>query len=234
MHIHTALFSPCAKGEAVFADMVKAAEQAGLKRIAFTEHVQAYELDHLQAVLDTYLAARDALETELTVLIGAELSAFDTDKYTLQHTDITTEFNMYAANHYHCGYWGQPGERTAEGYKQHNKQTMQTIIRSGKCDCIAHPFVDSYIREDALRNDDHPITAAWTDTELGDILELAREHGVAWELSPKLVLGDPVFAARLYRLGKEIGSVFTMGTDAHNLVGVNSLRFKEDYKRILV
>ena len=234
MHMHTALFSPCGRPEAVFEDMIAAAVQNGLKRIAFTDHVQERDIGLVRKILHTYQPLRDAYAADIKVYIGAELSAFDTDKFTLQYADLSTEFNLYACNHYHVYSWAQPEDRTPQGYKEHNKKTMQNLIRSGKCDCIAHPFVDSYIRDDAIRNDEHPLTAAWTDNELGDILTLAKQHEVAWELSPKVVVNDPVFGRRRYNLGKEIGSVFTMGTDAHNLTGVNTSRFKEDYKRILL
>lgn len=111
---------------------------------------------------------------------------------------------------------------------------MEFLIRSGKCDCIAHPFVDSYVRDESIKNDDHPMTAAWTDNEIGDILTLAKQYDVAWELPPKIVLGDPVFGRRLFNIGKEVGSVFTMGTDAHWLVNIDTSVFKDDYKRVLL
>ena len=233
LHIHTALFSGCAKPEMEFEDIVHTAEQFSLARIALTDHVQERDIEHVRNIMKTYQPLCDALQTEIKVYIGAELSAFDTDKFTLQNSDVTTQFNLYAANHYHLSSWGQPEERTAVGYKEHNKKTMEFLIRSGRCDCIAHPFVDSYVRDDKIRNSDHPMTAAWSDNELGDILLLAKEHRVMWELPPKIVLDDPVFARRFFNLGREVGSVFTMGTDAHFLVNIDTARFKENYKHIL-
>ena len=234
LHIHTKLFSGCAKPEMVVADIVRTAEQAGLSRIALTDHVQEYDVEHVRNILKTYIPERDAMQTDVKVYIGAELSAFDTDKFTLQYTDLTTEFNLYAVNHYHLSSWGQPEERTAVGYKVHNKKAMEFLIRSGKCDCIAHPFVDSYVKVDTIRTPDHPLTAAWTDNELGDILCLAKEYAVMWELPPKIVEGDPVFAKRLFNIGKEVGSVFTMGTDAHTLAAIDTARLREAYKRTLL
>lgn len=234
LHIHTKLFSGCAKPEMVLADIVRTAEQAGLSRIALTDHVQEYDVEHVRDILQTYIPERDAMQTDVKVYIGAELSAFDTDKFTLQYTDLTTEFNLYAVNHYHLSSWGQPAERTAVGYKEHNKKAMEFLIRSGKCDCIAHPFVDSYVKVDTICTPDHPLTAAWTDNELGDILSLAKEYAVMWELPPKIVEGDPVFAKRLFNIGKEVGSVFTMGTDAHTLAAIDTARLREAYKRTLL
>lgn len=236
LHIHTTLFSGCARPEMVFEDIVRTAAAFGLRRIAVTDHVQERDITRVRNIMKTYKPARDALaqQENITVHIGAELSAFDTDKFTLQYSDASTEFNMYAANHYHVYGWGQPAERTAVGYKEHNKKAMEFLIRSGKCDCIAHPFVDSYVRDESIKNDDHPMTAAWTDNEIGDILTLAKQYDVAWELPPKIVLGDPVFGRRLFNIGKEVGSVFTMGTDAHWLVNIDTSVFKDDYKRVLL
>ena len=233
LHIHTALFSGCAKPEMVFESIVQTAENLSLNRIAVTDHVQEYDTALVRDIMKTYAPLRDAMQTNVRVYIGAELSAFDTDKFTLQNADITTEFNLYAVNHYHLSYWGQPAERTAFGYKEHNKKAMEFLIRSGKCDCIAHPFVDSYVRDESIRNPGHPMTASWTDNEIGDILQLANENAVMWELPPKIVIDDPVFARRLFNLGREIGSVFTMGTDAHTLANIDTLRFKENYNQLL-
>ena len=77
------------------------------------------------------------------------------------------------------------------------------------------------------------LTSAWSDNELGDIMELAKEYEVAIELNPSTILGDPVFSKRMWDIGKEIGTQFNMGTDSHNIIGVDTWRLLDDYKRIL-
>ncbi|MPM79720.1 hypothetical protein SDC9_126760 [bioreactor metagenome] len=113
---------------------------------------------------------------------------------------------------------------------------MEFVIRSGRCDCLAHPFVDRFARkyyDGDLNGVANLLTAAWSDNELGEIIELAKQYEVAFELNPSTILGDPIFSKRLWNFGKEIGAQFNMGTDAHNIAGIDTWKLLDNYKQIL-
>ena len=53
--------------------------------------------------------------------------------------------------------------------------------------------------------------------ELAGILELGKNNNVAWELNTKAIFIDPIFAKRLWNIGREVGVSFVVVTDAHQL-----------------
>ena len=77
------------------------------------------------------------------------------------------------------------------------------------------------------------MTQAITDRELGEIMALADAHGVAWELNTGALLGDPAFGRRYFRMGKEVGVRFYLGTDAHRLHQIDTQPLLESLQAIL-
>ena len=238
LHMHTCKYSGCAKPDAILTDIIRAAEAAGLKRIAITDHIGA-EGEKVQSRVEDYRPIVEASGTKIQVLLGMEGSAYDVDKYTMMNCDFEPDYRLYATNHYHVQPWVQPEDHSPAGYKAHNRAVMENVIRSGRCDCIAHPFVANYIfgknpQWAAAGIGADALTQCWTDNEVGEVMELGKQYECAFELHPSIVLGDPVFARRYFNLGREIGVVFNMGTDAHTLVNIPTMRLLEDYRRILL
>ena len=235
-HIHTFL-SRCGGREMKLPDIVKEAERAGLREIAVTDHIHPCETPKLFRNRRVLIPQREALQTDVRVLLGAELSAYGEHKYTLKFTSETTEFNLYAHNHYHMRGWEQPANRSPAGYKEHCKRVLETVIASGKADCLAHPIADKYIVREF--EDDYGftpgcITDLWTDNELGDLMEKANRAGVMWELNTKLFYGYTSFMKRYFHIGKELGVCFLLGTDAHSLKDVDPAPHKDFFiKHIL-
>ena len=64
-------------------------------------------------------------------------------------------------------------------------------------------------------------------------MEKANKKEIAWELNLPAVIKDPEFFHRYFQIGKEVGVVFNIGTDGHELSKVNSLQFVDIYKKIL-
>lgn len=231
LHIHTA-FSGCAKPEMTLPSIVEAAESAGLHTIALTDHyndnIDDAEFLRRAAVLRAQAAE---LDTRLVILFGGELSAYAVGK-TLEGQAVrdALDFRLYSANHYHLDFWEQPEDTSARGYALHSLRNVASLLRSGKPDCVAHPLVGGYIR--AL-DDPCEMTALITDSELGDLLTLARETETAFELNVGAVKGDPALARRMWNIGREVGVSFTLGTDAHRLAYIDPHPELPEIKRIL-
>ena len=228
-HIHTFL-SRCGRREMTLEAIVAEAERAHLREIAITDHIHPYETPKLFRNRRVLTPKRDSMHTDVRVLLGAELSAYGEAKYTLRYTDETTEFNLYAHNHYHMRGWEQPEDRSPAGYKEHCRRVLENVIASGKADCFAHPFADKYIVREF--EDDYGfvrgcVTDLWTENELGDLMEKAKAKGAAWELNAKLFYDYTAFMKRYFHIGKEVGVCFLLGTDAHTLADVDPAQHRD-------
>ena len=230
LHLHTR-FSGCAKPEMIAADIVKKAEECGLEMIALTDHNYPQKKNAVAQQRYEILRELEGIETSVKVLVGAELSAYGVGKFADDIScDNSLDYRLYTTNHYHQGYWEHPEIITPRAYAEHMLAIMDSVIESGRADCFAHPFMAGYIH---AFEDSHDVTRAFTDNEIGDIMEKANNHEIAWELNVPAVLGDPEFFHRYFQIGKEIGVVFNIGTDGHRLDRVDSKQFAGQFKEIL-
>ncbi len=230
LHLHTR-FSGCAKPEMIAADIVKKAEECGLELIALTDHNYPQKKNAVAQQRYEILRELEGIETSVKVLVGAELSAYGIGKFADDIScDNSLDYRLYTTNHYHQGYWEHPEIITPRAYAEHMLAIMDSVIESGRADCFAHPFMAGYIH---AFDDAHDVTRAFKDNEIGDIMEKANKHEIAWELNVPAVLGDPEFFHRYFQIGKEVGVVFNIGTDGHRLDRVDSKQFAEQFKEIL-
>ena len=105
-----------------------------------------------------------------------------------------------------------------------------TTIDTALTDAFAHSFMAKYI---SCFDDFRVVTAAFTDNEIGDIMEKANKKEITWEINVPAVFGDPVFHKRYVGIGRETGAVFNIGTDAHKLCDIDVKQFIPELKRIL-
>ena len=228
MHIHTT-FSGCAKPEMTVSNILKTAEEAGLNMIALT--------DHDNSALKNIVAERRKLlldeigETRLRVLVGAELSCTGIGKFLNdEECDLQMDYKLYTMNHFHVSCWDHPEDVSPRGYAVQMLKMAESVIEMRKADCFAHPFMPGYIKTLPDRN---LVTEAYTDNELGDIMEKATKKEIAWELNTSAIMGFPDFFHRYFQIGKEVGAVFNIGTDAHKLCNVDPHQFADRLKEIL-
>lgn len=237
LHIH-ALFSGCAKREMVLEDIVKTAENAGLEAIAITDHI--YREDQYEGFRQNIKDLREQLsriDTDIKVYIGAELSAYGVESYSFKGEEIELDYRLWAHNHYHVTGWEQPEDRSPEGYKKHMIATIANIIKADKADCIAHPFHDAYLTNSSRGLVDFcrgSVPDCFTENEIGDLLTLAKQHETAFELNLNVVPAFPGIYRRMYNIGKEIGTQFNIGTDAHKLENIDTRKFLDEAKKVLV
>jgi histidinol phosphatase-like PHP family hydrolase len=229
LHIHTT-FSSCAKPEMELCRILQYAEKSNIKTIAITDHFNSRNFNIL-ANNNELKRQASSCHTNVKVLYGAELSAYGVNKY-LDSLEINQEldYRLYSYNHYHLDFWEHPLDRTPRGYVNHGIEVLKHLIISGRADCIAHPFIGRFIK---ISDDKTLVTKEMKDKELGDILDLGRNHNVAWEINLGAVLGDPNFAKRYWNVGKEIGVVFHFGTDSHNLASIDTDKAVEQIRPLL-
>lgn len=218
LHVHT-FESACAAEDMIPRKIVAAARRAGLESIALVDH------DHPgdEPVVDKIARVKQRLgagRIPLDVVVGAELSAYGVGSYAdTPDMNRRVGYRLYACNHYQHPAWEHPDDRSPRGYAEHILATLRALLPTGRADCIAHPFGNRYLRGRV----EHPpqVNEAIGDDELGDILLLGKRHGVAWEINTQSCIYDPTFSRRYFRLGREIGVEFRLGTDAHTLEAID-------------
>lgn len=205
--------------------IISHAKKTGLEKIALVDH----DHDNWENLLDkiNYLKNEvQEINPDIDVIVGAELSAYGIDKYGVdKDTNEQIDFRFYATNHYHLDFWEHPQNKTAPAYAEHTLQVLKNLIASGRADCIAHPFVGFYLR--GILDDFTEVTRSISDNELADILELGVQHNVSWELNTKAVYADPIFAKRLWKIGRVVGATFVIGTDAHQIFEIEERKVIE-------
>lgn len=230
LHIHTS-FSRCAKPEMTVENIFAEAARIGYRTIALTDHYND-DIDDEEALrrLETLREQGQKFGEPCRVLYGMELSGYGIGK-TLEGDKLRNalDYRLYSCNHYHLDFWEQAAEITPRAYAEHALENVTSLIKSGKPDCIAHPLTAGYIR---AFEDKTLVSQAITDNELGDIMTLAKEHEVAWELNIGNIYGDPEFSRRMWNIGRELGSCFNMGADAHLIKNIDFAPHMSEIKKI--
>ncbi|MCQ2474554.1 MAG: PHP domain-containing protein [Clostridia bacterium] len=232
MHTHSTN-SLCSKPEMIFEDMVKEAERIGLETLAITDHSDLGSGIDVVANAENLKERLKALNTPVRVLLGAELSAYGIGKYAeSRERDKALDFSSYSCVHYHLHYWEQPEDRSPRGYAKHMLAVLDELFTTDRADCIAHPFSPGKMK---FFSDEEKIKtlASITDNELGDILEKGEKAECAWEIHTPTFLNYTDFSKRMFSLGKEAGVHFVLGTDAHNLKGLNTFQYLEALENVI-
>ena len=223
-HIHTN-FSACAAKEMNVPQIISQSKKAGLEKIVLVDHDHD-NWDNLLAKIDYLKEEVQEINPYIEVSVGAELSAYGIGKYGIdQQTNEEIDFRLYSTNHYHLDFWEHPKGKTARAYAKHTLQILNDLIISGRADCIAHPFVGYYLRN--ILYDFTEVTRLISDNELANILQLGEQKNVSWELNTKAIYADPIFAKRLWKIGRDVSATFIIGTDAHQLFEIEEPKVME-------
>lgn len=232
MHTHS-VFSKCSKPEMTFEAMIRAAEDFGLSALAVTDHSDpGDDIDSF----GNFLLLKERLktvDTPVRVLVGAELSVYGIGKYAEKYeVDKALDFSSYSHIHYHLDCWDQPEDRSPAGYAAHNVRVLEELFKTGRADCIAHPF--SPLKMHFFNEEQKAATlSALTDNALGDILQKGEEAQCMWELHTPTVFRFPDFSRRFFNLGREVGVHFCVGTDAHNLAALDTPALTERLREVI-
>jgi len=215
-HVHTH-YSKCARREMTIAAIVRAAGERGITRLGLSDHIDPY-VD--SAILS--LAAKElaAVESSVDVMIGCEGEILGVGCHCV--TDDVREsvdFIAVAANHLHDSCVAQPEADDLVTVGKHYLKLFAYACTLDFADYIAHPmFVYP-------RTYDPSCLDLIPDDELIGPLEMARDNGIAMEISPRALASDQMFfRMRFYALCKKIGLKFSIGSDAHCLENLGRLR----------
>ena len=233
MHTHSVL-SACAKKEMTLEAMIRTAEKNGITTLAVTDHSGPDDDRNVSEDYYKYKKQLETIDTPVRVLIGAELSAYGVGLYGAPYeVDKLLDFASYSHVHYHLKCWEQPEDRIPRGYAEHELRVLNALFETDREDNIAHPF--SPTKMDFFNEEQKKaVLASITDNELGDILEKGERAQCSWELHTPTVFSFPDFSRRMFRIGKEIGVHFCVGTDAHSLCAIAQEGTAERLSEILL
>lgn len=229
MHMHLAPFSTCAKKEMRISDVIAECNKQGYKAVAFTNHFHQCDCPMMSDNKKIKRAA-EIYEKNFKLYFGMELSSvgmgqrLDTDEQ-----NESLDYRLYACNHYQKPTWTHPEEKTAAGYIQHCYDNTKQIILSRKADAIAHPLHGTFIEDIP---DNTAVTNGYSDDMIYELMLLASENDVAWELNLKSILTYPDLNRRFWNIGKQAGVTFVYGSDAHSLSALDICEAKQVLKSV--
>jgi len=219
LHTHTR-HSPCGHPEMRPAEMVRVAARKGITRMAITDHYYTFTAyDILDDIRAEVTEARRTTPNAPEVFFGCEAEVM-TPGTTAGSQELADglDFVMAAATHFqNTGITDlPPGDD--ESRARHYLAMFEYAVSLPWVDTIAHPFlvVPSVCSPAVL---DH-----LKDSDLLPAVELANENGVAMEISRRALWPNQAeFSVRFYRLCKEVGLRFTIGSDAHELKDIGNV-----------
>ena len=213
MHTHTNI-SGCARPHSTVASIVAVAEEAGLEMVGITDHI-VYPPDEINRDFDKVRADIAALDTDITVLMGAEIDLKQPHTLAASQEFIDSlDYMIVPVNHYNEYFRTFPDDRTEEGYARHVLTSTEQAIDMGAT-VIAHPFV--FFARDFLHGrwpDMDRLFAAYDRDELRRVFGKAAARGTAFEINTRKELPED-FCAEIIEIAHEEGTKFAFGGDSH-------------------
>ncbi len=221
MHVHT-FHSPCASAEMIVEDILRLAAERGITRIGFTDHYYTHLnpafYDQIRAAVNETLAKRNV---PIQVFYGCEAEVMAPGRTAgSQSLADRLDYVMVGATHFqNKGITDLPAGLDDAATARYFLQMFEYAVSFPWVDVMAHPFfaVPGICSPEVFRT--------LSDIDLLRAIELAKENKIAMEISRRVFNpGQLEFSARFYRLCKQVGLMFTMGSDAHALVDVGNVR----------
>ena len=230
LHVHT-FCSRCGRADMHMPLILAEADRAGLEMIAICDHSHYAELSEV-AVAQARMHKRiaDKIPHKVKVLYGAELSHpnlgvfYDTDE-----ANDALDYRLYASNHFQIDGFVHPEDKSIRGYAEFILAKARELILSGRADCIAHPLTG--MRVPVCTQPE--VGAMMTDNEIGEICELSAKTHVALEINRASIHADPELTRRMWNLGREVGTFFHYGSDAHGIDAVDSIAQLDELTAVL-
>lgn len=208
-------------------EMARAAKEAGLQEICFTEHIdRTADPDDLTMVFDPahYSAVHDTLQMPgLTIRKGMEFGMTPSNAAQFARDEKRRDFDFVLGSVHFVDsldiyvdrrYW--QGRTVREAYQRYLEETLACVQAHNGFDVLAHL---SYICK-ARVNPTHEILYYRDYPEIGDeILRVLVRKGKGLEINTSGVdrcgsfLPEPGFVHRFHELG---GEIVTVGSDAHD------------------
>mgnify|MGYP003767041161 CR=1 FL=1 len=221
LHTHTH-HSPCGNPEMIPAEMVRTAAKKGITRMAITDHFYTFtDRGNFDVIRAGVAEARRELPNAPEVFFGCEAEIMEPGRTSgSQELADSLDFVMVAATHLqNKGITELPPGLDDEGIAFYYLRMFEYAVSLPWADVLAHPFfvVPSVCSVEVL---DH-----LKDSDLLPGIERAKENNVAMEISRRALWpGQTKFSMRFYKLCKQVGLKFTLGSDAHMLEDIGNVR----------
>ena len=220
LHTHTH-HSPCGQAEMLPAEIVRTAARKGITRLAITDHFYEFTdrgiFDDIRESVET---VRRSIPNVPEVFFGCEAEVMAPGR-TAGSQELADGLDFVMAGTTHFQNTGvtdlPPGDDESHAF--HFLRVFEYAVGLPWVDVIAHPFfvVPSVCSVEIL---DH-----LRDSDLLPAIEKAKENDVAMEISRRALWpGQTPFSLNFYKLCKQVGLKFTIGSDAHRLEDVGSVR----------
>ena len=195
------------------AAVIQAAAGLGIEHLAFTDHIHDYtDL----SILDDVRKEISSIDAPMKVYLGCEADIIAVGKGLVTPELISkTDFVMASANHFADPTISQPVSSDMKDVARHFLEMFTYAVSLKDIDVIAHPFFVVPNSYDILA------PSLLTEKELAPAIELAVKNNIAMEISRRaLSKKQTPFLLSFYRLCKEAGLKFSIGSDAHSLTDV--------------
>lgn len=217
-------------GHDTAAEMVKAAQAAGLREICFTDHIDYQKnSDDMTMVFRTedYNAAYDNLEASgLKIRRGLEFGLYPDNQQMLKqdlrrrHFDFVLGSVHFVETEdvYFLPYW--EGKTVFEAERRYLEETLACVRSHDDFDVLAHL---TYISKARAHHAPRPVPFGEHREVIDEILRVLADKGKGLEMNTSGVdrCGDflpyDVYFRRFRELG---GQIVTVGSDAHNAARV--------------
>lgn len=229
-HIHSTL-SGCASKNMFIKAIIVEAEKCSMSAIAITDHIDNPKTkDHRgRQLLEDYRKIRNLkfFSSNLHILLGCEITQIDPDTFSISD-EIADEMDiiLVSCNHYHLKYVDKPCDVSSAGYTDHYLTMVEGALNWKYTNVIAHPF---HLHK--LKWIDHARVLENYDIDrLKNILRIAADRNVAFELCPRHFKNHLGFFTQLLLYGREYGTKFSIGADAHKL---SQVCYRDEDLRVL-
>lgn len=227
-HIHT-INSRCAKkDEMTIGKIVRECISKDIKICGITDHIHA-DTD-VTILQKNRTAINNIFSSETEIFLGCEADVLDVglctvDEYVCKNTD----FIAVSANHFTAPQVSAPSKNAS------NREIAAYFLKMLRYACSLN-FVDIIVHPLYVFPKTYDVRCMDTleDDELTDVILLAKENNIAFELTPRAMMLDNIhFMQRFYYLCKQNGALFSIGSDAHALKTIGATLFLNEFLREL-
>ncbi|MDO8682650.1 MAG: PHP domain-containing protein [Armatimonadota bacterium] len=218
-HVHTR-YSPCAQSDMLPGSIIEAAKEQGIKYLGLVDHIFGFTD---ASILKSARKDCPPDDGSIEVFFGCEADVLSVGKTTVtQEMMDALDYIMVSANHFHNDWLklvDLPESDDPQVVGKHFLKMFNYAASLEYADVIAHPF---YVMPGTY---DIKSIYLLTEKDIAPGIEAAAKNKVAVEISRRAITQEHVeFMLMFYRLCKEAGVKFSVGSDSHMLSTVGQMR----------
>ncbi|MBI2844584.1 MAG: PHP domain-containing protein [Armatimonadetes bacterium] len=215
VHVHTRL-SPCGLEEMTPEAVLQAAADHGIEYLGISDHMHPFTDI---SILDRNRREFGSSFGTMDIYIGCEGEVLSVGRTSISEEVIEKcDYIILAANHFTESYISQPLGSGREEVARHFLDMLMYAVSLEFVDVIAHPL---FVMPDTY---DPLSPALLTTNDLKPVVDLAAKNRIAIEISRRALAPEqrPCMLG-FYRLCRDAGLKFSIGSDAHRLNDVGRI-----------